>query len=257
MNPAKYVTEIACQSTKIQSVLRPGGVAVLTTEIILNSWGRHGDYFRREELIEELIPSAGLRLVGDEFCFATGQATLEGMVRLPGEVERRPHLVLRRWRTYFTSCSLFLEKSVPPGTAAELCAPRGEEAVVGLPPLLRARIEGTPLALSVPRSARYALTCRVENTGHASWSRSSPDGFGLVRLGAHLYARGGVSAILDYGRVDLLRDLKPGATDVLSIELVAPSEPGDYRVELDMVREGVTWFSSREPSSIAVGLTVT
>ena len=36
-------------------VLRPGGVAVLTTEMVLNAWGRHGDYFRRAELLDDLI----------------------------------------------------------------------------------------------------------------------------------------------------------------------------------------------------------
>src|SRR5262249_10521670 len=64
----------------IHRVLRPEGVAVLTTEVILNAWGRHGDYFRREELLNELIPGAGLRLVGGEFSFATSEATLEGLV---------------------------------------------------------------------------------------------------------------------------------------------------------------------------------
>jgi SAM-dependent methyltransferase len=242
---------------EIHRVLRPRGVAVLTTEIVLNAWGRHGDYFRREELLDRMVPEAGFRLAGGDFHFATSRATLEGLVRLPREVDRRPHLVLRRWRTYFTSCSLFLEKPAPPGTPEALCAPRGEEAPVGLPPLLRARLSGVPPALSVPRSRRYTLTCRVENTGHAAWPRSSPDGFGLVRLGAHLVAPGGAGSVLDYGRAELPRDMVPGATEVLSIELTAPEEAGDYRVELDMVREGVAWFSTREPCSVAVALTVT
>jgi SAM-dependent methyltransferase len=240
----------------IHRVLRPGGVAVLTTEIILNAWGRHGDYFRRKELLEELIPGAGLRLVGGEFSFTTSQGTLDALVRLPYEVERRPHLVLRRWRTYFTSCSLFMEKPIPVGTSSERCAPQGAEAVVELPPLLRARLGQIPPALSVPRSERYTLTCRVENTGHARWPRSSPDGFGLVRLGAHLHASDGAPSVLDYGRADLPRDLAPGEDAVLTIALEAPSDAGLYRVELDMVREGVTWFSRREPCSVEVALTV-
>jgi hypothetical protein len=172
-------------------------------------------------------------------------------------VDRRPHLVLRRWRTYFTSCALFLEKPAAAGTPAHLRAPRGEEPPVGLPPLLRARLSVAPATLSVPRARRYTLVCRVENTGHATWPRSSPDGFGLVRLGAHLVPAGGRPAVLDYGRADLSRDMARGATDVLGIELKAPDEPGSYRVELDMVREGVAWFSSREPSMVAVSLTVT
>ncbi len=121
---------------------------------------------------------------------------------------------------------------------------------------MRARFGEVSPALSVPRSARYTLTCRVENTGHARWPRSSPDGFGLVRLGAHLHAGDGAPDILDYGRADLPRDVEPGAAEVLSIELEAPGRPGRYRVTLDMVREGVTWFSRRVPCSVEVGLTV-
>ena len=243
--------------TGMYRVLRPGGVAVLTTEVILNTWGRHGDYFRLTELLDDMIPGAGFRLTGGDFRFATSRATLDGLIRLPHEIERRPHLVLRRWRTYFTSAAFFLEKPVAPGTPATRCAARGEEVPVGLPPLLRARLTAVPAAASIPRSTRYALTCRLENTGHATWPRSSPDGFGLVRLGAHLIPADGAPPILDYGRADLPRDLAPGAAAEVRIELSAPAEPGQYRVELDMVREGVAWFSSREPSSIEVLLTVT
>src|SRR5262245_7427336 len=238
-------------------VLRPGGVAVLTTEVILNAWGRHGDYFRLGELLDDLIPGTGFRLAGGDFVFATDRATFDGLVQLPGEVDRRPHLILRRWHTYFTSAASFLEKPVPPGVPEARRAALGDESAVNLPPLLRARLTVTPVDASVPRSTRYSLSCRVENTGHATWPRSSPDGFGLVRLGAHLVPLDGAPAILDYGRAELPRDLAPGASAEVSLELSAPARPGRYRVDLDMVREGVAWFSSREPSSVEVPLTVT
>jgi SAM-dependent methyltransferase len=241
----------------IHHVLRPGGVAVLTTEVILNVWGRHGDYFRRAELLDDLIPGAGFHLAGGNFCFATSRATLAGLVRLPHEIDRRPHLVLRRWRTYFTSAAFFLEKPVPPGTPETRRAARGEEVTVGLPPLLQARLTATPARASVPRSTRYTLTCRVENTGHATWPRSSPGGFGLVRLGAHLIRPDGSSSVQDYGRANLPCDLAPGASAVVTIELRSPDEPGGYLVELDMVREGVAWFSSRGRSSTTVSIAVT
>jgi SAM-dependent methyltransferase len=241
---------------EIHRVLRPGGVAILTTEVVLNAWGRHGDYFRLAELLDDLIPAAGFRLAGGEFEFVTSRATLEGLIRLPREIDRRPHLVLRRWRTYFTSAAFFLEKPAPPGTPTSRRAARGEEVPVGLPPLLRARLAVSPAAVTASRTSRYTLACRIENTGHATWPRSSPDGFGLVRLGAHLITADGALAVLDYGRADLPRDLPPGASAEVQIELPAPAEPGRYRIELDMVREGVAWFSSRAPSSVEVPLTV-
>jgi SAM-dependent methyltransferase len=242
---------------EIHRVLRPGGVAVLTTEVILNTWGRHGDYFHLTELLDDMIPAAGFQLAGGNFQFATSRATLAALIQLPHEIERRPHLILRRWRTYFTSAAFFLEKPVAPGTPEARCAVRGDEVPVGLPPLLRARLAAPPAYVTVPRSTIYRITCRIENTGHATWPRSSPDGFGLVRLGAHLVPSDGAPMILDYGRAELPRDLAPGASAEVGLELLAPDRPGRYRVELDMVREGAAWFSSREPSSVEVPLTVT
>ena len=96
--------------------------------------GAPRDYHPRDELLDDLVPGTGFRLAGGDFHFATSRATFEGLVRLPHEVDRRPHLILRRWRTYFTSCALFLEKPVAPGTPPERCAPRGAEPPVGLPP---------------------------------------------------------------------------------------------------------------------------
>src|SRR5262249_35461729 len=114
---------------------RPGGVALLTTEVVLNAWGRHGDYFRPTELLDDLVPRAGFQLAGGGFHFATSRATLDGVVRLPHEIDRLPHLILRRWRTYFTSGALFLEKPVPVGTPEEGRARRGGEGAPGPTPL--------------------------------------------------------------------------------------------------------------------------
>ncbi len=242
---------------EIGRVLRPGGVAVITTEIILNRWGRHGDYFRPEELLADLVPRSGLRLAGGDFDFSTSRATLEGVVRLPGEVDRLPHLVLRRWRTSFTSCALFLEKPIPPGLPHAAWARRGNERPVSLPPMLSARLTVTAAPTAVARSTEYAVACHVQNAGHARWPHSAPDGFGLVRLGAHLDGGDGTRLIHDYGRAELGRDMAPGEEDVVTIGLRAPDEPGDYRVELDMVREGIAWFSARRSPTAVVRLTVT
>lgn len=242
---------------EIYRVLRPGGVAIITTEIILNRWGRHGDYFRREELLADLVPRSGLRLAGGDFDFSISRATLGTVVRLPEQADRLPHLVLRRWQTLFTSCSLFLEKPIPPGVPPESCAPRGDEAPVSLPPLLSARLAVTAAPPSVRRSTEYVIACHVRNVGYARWPRSSPDGFGLVRLGAHLYSPEGRLLALDYGRGELGRDIGPGEEDVVATRLRAPDKPGEYRVELDMVREGVTWFSARRSPPVVIPLMVT
>ncbi len=229
--------------SEIRRVLRPGGIALITTEIILNSFGYHGEYFRRKELLEGLIPASGLSLAGGDFCFFTSRETFDGLVQVPREIDRLPHLVLRRWKTYFTSCALFLERPVPPGMPEEGRSPRGEEVAVRLPPLLQARLE----ILRAPKTSApdrpFTITCRVANSGHSPWARVSPGEVGMVRLGAHLRDTEGRMLIRDYGRADLSRDMAPGDEDDLTIILRAPPGPGRYAVDLDLVREGITWFS--------------
>src|SRR5262249_57240966 len=101
-----------------------------------------------------------------------------------GGVDGRPPWVGGGGRTSFPAAAFFLESPIPPGPPDVGRASGGEEARVSLPPLLRARLTGTPTAVTVRRSTRYRLMCHLENAGHATWPRPSPAGFGLVLLAA-------------------------------------------------------------------------
>ena len=237
---------------EIKRVLRPGGIAVITTEMILNKYGRHGDYFQREELLEDLIPGSGLRLVGDSFDFTMSRATFDGLVHLPEEKYKRPHLILKRWRTYYTSCSLIMEKPVKSGTPGEKLAQKGEEIKCELSPLYRARIEIVDAPARTEVIERFKIACTVRNEGAVTWQVSSKDGIGLVRLGAHLLDERGNLLERDFGRADLPRDINPGEEVEIVITLEAPERGTRCQVELDMVLEGIRWFSasldSEDPS---------
>jgi hypothetical protein len=41
------------------------------------------------------------------------------------------------------------------------------------------------------------------------------------------------------------------------LTVTAPSEPGDYTLEIDMVHEGVTWFKQRGARPLSINVTVT
>jgi SAM-dependent methyltransferase len=228
---------------EIHRVLRPGGVAVLTTELILNRRGYHWEYFRPAELLDDLVPRSGLVLAGGDFSFRTTRDTFRGLVRIPAEVNRLPHLILERWRTLFTSCSLFLEKPIPPGTPPAAIAPRGEERTVPRQPLLQAAIEPVPLLGTAAPGAEVSLTVGVRNIGRTAWRARSTRGIGHVRLGAQLHDLSGNVVCLDYARAALPADIEPGCRSDVFITLRAPEAPGHYRVVLDMVREGCRWFS--------------
>ena len=47
------------------------------------------------------------------------------------------------------------------------------------------------------------------------------------------------------GRAPLLQDLKPAEAAELPLMVTAPSRPGNYILQLDVVQEGVAWFGDR------------
>lgn len=227
---------------EIARILKPGGIAAMTTEIILNTYGRHADFFRLGPLLDSLVPQSGMELAGGDFLFATSRETFDGLVQLPHEKDKVPHLVLRRWRTCFTSGSLFLRKPVPPGCPQESVAQRGDEIVVDMPPVLGAEVAALVSQIKVVAGANLSLDVRVKNTGSLTWERRDASGIGHVRLGAHLKDRAGFILDRDYGRSELPADIPPGGEALVRINLVAPASPGRYAVELDMLREGICWF---------------
>jgi hypothetical protein len=101
---------------------------------------------------------------------------------------------------------------------------------------------------SGPRQSRAGaemkFTLRAENRGLVAWPArgDGPDERGAVHLGAHLLRADEEELAWDYGRADLPRDLAPGDDARVELTLRAPSEPGRYVVEFDMVAEHIAWF---------------
>jgi hypothetical protein len=93
----------------------------------------------------------------------------------------------------------------------------------------------------------------VTNQGQDHW-RSKTSGF---RLGVRMIGpRDSIppnsaglfldrqSAVLDIARAEIIgTGIKPGESRLLKLAFKAPSEPGLYLVQVDMVKEHVHWFS--------------
>ena len=90
-------------------VLRPGGVACVATELILDG-GQHGEYFTIDDLEHWIIGPSGLVLVEPLDLTLPPDQYLADPVRLPDEATRTPHIVLQIDRWLFTSVVLFLRK---------------------------------------------------------------------------------------------------------------------------------------------------
>jgi SAM-dependent methyltransferase len=108
-------------------VLRPGGVACVATELVLEG-GPHPAYFTREDLYAYVINSSGMVLAEPLSALRPPAELLDDPVRLPEEYLRTPHIVLQDGQWKFTSVCLFFVKPTP----AQLLAAAGKRFVDGL-----------------------------------------------------------------------------------------------------------------------------
>ncbi|GEM_PF-6004729 len=86
----------------------------------------------------------------------------------------------------------------------------------------------------------------VRNVGRETWVARRPDGRGIVRLGYHWRTPDGqpVAGWADL-RTPLPRDVAPGQQVTFeAVRVAAPPRPGEYRLELNLVKEGVAWFDA-------------
>jgi SAM-dependent methyltransferase len=99
-------------------------------------------------------------------------------------------------------------------------------------------------AVECAPGARLPLQAVVRNLGTATWpAESEHDGPYSIRLGNHWRKRFGRVLRFDDRRSGLPHDVEPGESVVIGLPVDAPSEPGTYTLELDMVQEDVRWFA--------------
>lgn len=110
---------------------------------------------------------------------------------------------------------------------------RGELRVHGLPERLRA---GSELAVDV------VLT----NTSETVWLAA---GLNPVNLSYHWLTAQGEMAVRDGLRTSLGNDLVPGDSVALKVRVLAPSSPGVYQLQWDLVQEDVSWFGMDWPQT--------
>jgi SpoIID/LytB domain protein len=103
--------------------------------------------------------------------------------------------------------------------------------------------------------ATLQLTVVVANYGARTWTP------GAFALSYHIYDNGGTPVIWDGARGRLPSSVPPMTSVTVPISVALPGGTGTYRLEWDMVQEGVAWFSSlgvqrkREDFTIVPGVT--
>ena len=118
---------------------------------------------------------------------------------------------------------------------------------------LKAEVSEEPLRL--PAGAAQTISVKIRNASGVNWStRSRPAVF--LKLGNHWLDDHGSMVINDDGRSRLLGDHRPGEETTVEILVRAPSRPGRYVLELDLVEEGSTWFADRGSQTCQVSVEV-
>jgi hypothetical protein len=153
---------------------------------------------------------------------------------------RRPEAV------FGGSIYLYRMRAVPP---ADGPLPEGAYAAA-------LTIVGPPPPATLRPGQTVALRVRVGNAAAVAWPRRGrDDGAYQVRLGDRWRDAGGNIA-RDDARAPLLDDLAPGDWQELSLTITAPTVPGEYALELDLVQEGVAWFGQRGSPPIRLRIRV-
>jgi len=116
-----------------------------------------------------------------------------------------------------------------------------------------ARIEVQRPPGSLASSAFRTLQVLLTNQSPVAWPHDIPAGRHIC-LGNHWLREDESMAIQDDGRAFLPATVDPGATVEVALKVQAPSEPGDYVLELDLVQEHVCWFSEKgsTPARVAI-----
>jgi SAM-dependent methyltransferase len=104
-------------------------------------------------------------------------------------------------------------------------------------------------------SESRTINVRVTNESPVPWSHDIPGGR-HVCLGNHWLRADGTVAIHDDARTLLGDTIGPGVTAQMTLRVQAPTEPGPYILEFDLVQEHICWFAQRGSPTARVAVDV-
>ena len=225
---------------EMSRVLKPRGVAVVTTELVLNRLGGGPQYFSVGTLAS-LIRQAGF-VLNEPLDLHVEQEYAAQPLALPMDAFTTPHVVLRNFNTIYTSVSLFLMKPAGPGTSAHAVA--GDEVPLALDPhRYAAEIvfdDPPPLTPGQP----FTIAATIRNAGNVTWF-ANPSRSHTVRAGAWFSTRDGRNLTGEPIRFPLPRHIRPGEQVTLPLQLTAPGRVDGLQLNLGLVKELCFWFRDK------------
>lgn len=88
--------------------------------------------------------------------------------------------------------------------------------------------------------AAAPLKLRVRNDSPLQWEASAQ-----LHVGDHWLAADGSMIVLDDARAVIQEAVEPSGECEVQLDIVAPSRPGRYQLEIDLVQESLGWFAAQ------------
>ena len=106
------------------------------------------------------------------------------------------------------------------------------------------------------------IKVRIKNASNVTWyvrggevNDRLDNKYFIAAGNSWLDKQGAVLTSMD-GRIGLSKNLKPGEETEETLQITAPSEPGDYILEVDLVQEQVSWFHDKGSPTARTNVTV-
>ena len=116
-----------------------------------------------------------------------------------------------------------------------------------------ARIKSPISGLRAFEGGTAEIELQIKNTGKEEWSSQAPY---PCLLSYHLLDKAGGTLRHDNVRTALPNNVRPGEEVFLKVRVKAPLEKGDYRLEFDLLREGLAWFKDSGSPTLIIPLQV-
>ncbi len=105
----------------------------------------------------------------------------------------------------------------------------------------------TVLSARIPRWWLSRTTRRIHlvlrNDGRMTWKPNEP-----INVSYHWLRRNGRVIVFDGERTRIPKEVAPGQTVALDVNVLAPRKTGKAILQIDMVHEGVCWFAQEDPT---------
>jgi len=244
--------QITKSLNEVFRILKPGGCFVLTTELSLNKLGRNipnTKVFSLEEL-KRVIRDSDFKESGHKFDIEIEDRFLSDMIKLPQEVYKRPHVILRFLRTIFTSLSVVLIK---PGEIAG----KGDWNT-GYQ--YKDFTYGNSLKIKTSKTAleygeKLNLEIIIKNLSNFDWYTGGKSY--RIALGIKLLDYSGNITDSVFGEITIPENIMKGKSLKFEHQLKLGLSPGKYKLFFDLKREYITWFSEKGTKPVVIDIEIT